>query len=76
MKNYYVAKPDLTPYEGIKVTKDTNLTFENENVKQEIKDLKLKSTSIFETEKSDYEALNLALRGDDNDTKRDESICS
>lgn len=119
-KKYYVAKPDLTPYEGVKVTKDLNLTFENEKVKQEIKNLKLNSTFIYENEKykttnileinleegeillleeenrgyflpmdigvepieraiEDYEALNLALRGDgnnENDTTRNEETSS
>lgn len=112
--NYYVMKPDLTPYDGVKVTKDTCLTFENEKVKQEIKNLKLKSISTFKSEKystkselevnleegeillleqenrgyflplnvgictineaiKDYEALNIALNGDDkNDTKGNE----
>lgn len=111
--NYYVMKPDLTPYDGVKVTKDTCLTFENGKVKQEIKNLKLKSISNYKNEKystkselivnleegeillleqenrgyflpldvgictineaiGDYEALNLALRGDKNDTNRNE----
>lgn len=39
--NYYVLRPDLTPYEGMVVNKDSKLTFENEKVKQELKDLKL-----------------------------------
>lgn len=38
---YYVMSPDLTPYEGVKITKETELTFENEKVKQSVKDLKL-----------------------------------
>ena len=48
---YFVFKPELTPYEGVKVTKETNLKFENERIKQEIKDLKLKSTYTVKTEK-------------------------
>lgn len=39
--NYYVLRPDLTPYEGIIVDKDTKLEFKNEKVEQEVKDLKL-----------------------------------
>lgn len=49
--NYYVLRPDLTPYEGIKVTKDTKLEFKNENVEQEVKDLKLIVKSKTEAEK-------------------------
>ncbi len=41
--NYYVIRPDLTPYEGIKVTKETNIKFSNQKVKQTIKNLKLHS---------------------------------
>lgn len=48
---YYVMKPDLTPYDGVKVNKNTYLTFENDRVKQEVKNLKLKSTTIFQNEK-------------------------
>ena len=114
MKNYYVSKPDLTPYEGIKVTKKTKLTFDNGRVKQEIKNLKLHSVYTYQNERytsknvldvnlkegdillleeenrgyflplnaevetieraiEDYEALNIALRGDGtNDVKRNE----
>lgn len=39
--NYYILRPDLTPYEGIKVDKDTKLTFKNEKVFQKIEGLKL-----------------------------------
>ncbi len=49
--NYYVMRPDLTPYEGIKVTKDTKIDYENEKVKQSIKDLKLVSTYTYRTDK-------------------------
>ena len=52
--NYYVLRPDLTPYEGIKVDKKTKLKFENENVKQEVKDLTLVTIQTDKTEK--YEA--------------------
>ena len=114
MKNYYVSKPDLTPYEGIKVTKKTKLTFDNGRVKQDIKNLKLHSVYTYQNERytsknvldvnlkegdillleeenrgyflplnaevetieraiEDYEALNIALRGDGtNDVKRNE----
>ena len=39
----FIFKPDITLYEGIQVYKDTELTYKNENVKQEIKDLTLKT---------------------------------
>lgn len=53
----YVLKPDLRPFKGVKITKDTKLTFKNDMVEQEIKDLKLKSTYIYKNEK--YTSTNL-----------------
>lgn len=111
--NYYVMRPDLTPYEGIKVNKNTKIEYENERVKQSISNLKLHSEYVITTEKytstnildvvledgeillfenenrgyflprdvsickiqdaiGDYEALALALDGDNNDIKRNE----
>lgn len=35
----FIQKPSIDMYAGITVTKDTELSFENENVKQELKDL-------------------------------------
>lgn len=35
----FVRKPSIDMYAGIKVTKETELNYENENVKQELKDL-------------------------------------
>lgn len=49
--NYYVAKADLVPYEGIVVNKDTTLTFENDKVKQKIENLELESETTIETKK-------------------------
>ena len=49
--NYYILRPDLTPYEGIKVTKDTKLEFSNEKVKQKIENLELKIESKTEDKK-------------------------
>lgn len=49
--NYYVINPDLTPYEGVKVTKELELEFENEKVKQTVKDLKLVSEYTVTNEK-------------------------
>lgn len=34
-----IRQPNISMVAGIKVTKDTNITFENDNVKQSIKDL-------------------------------------
>ncbi|MBQ4263135.1 MAG: hypothetical protein IJB83_02685 [Bacilli bacterium] len=39
----FIKKPSIDMYVGIKVTKDTDITFENETVKQTIKDLELHS---------------------------------
>ena len=35
----FLRKPSIDMYAGIKVTKDTELNYENENVKQTLKDL-------------------------------------
>jgi hypothetical protein len=35
----FIRKPDITMVAGIKVTKETELTYENEHVKQTLKDL-------------------------------------
>lgn len=51
--NYYVLRPDLTPYEGIVVDKKTKLEFENEKVKQKVEDLKL--TVIQNDKTEEYE---------------------
>ena len=49
--NYYVLRPDLTPYEGIKVTKDTKLEFSNDKVKQKVENLELIVESKIEDKK-------------------------
>ena len=60
--NYYVVRPDLTPYEGIAVTKDTNIEYKNEKVKQSIKDLKFVSELKVETERyTSYSKLEINL---------------
>ena len=64
--NYYVMRPDLTPYEGITVTKDTDIEYENENVKQTIKNLKLISESTFENDKyTTYSKIEINLEEGD-----------
>ncbi len=49
--NYYVLRPELTPYEGVKVTKDTKLEFSNDKVTQKIEDLKLNMETRIEEER-------------------------
>lgn len=46
----FISKPSIDMYSGIKVTKDTALEFENENVKQTLKDLVLDSTATVKGE--------------------------
>lgn len=53
----FIRKPSIDMLCGIRVTKDTNLEYKNENVKQTIKDLVLHSVTKIEGEgyKSTYE---------------------
>ena len=37
----FIRKPDIDLYGGIRVTKDTDLEYKNENIVQTVKDLKL-----------------------------------
>jgi hypothetical protein len=46
----FISKPSIDMYSGIKVTKDTALEFENENVKQTLKDLVFDSTTTVKGE--------------------------
>ena len=46
----FIRRPNIELLTGIKVTKDTELEFENENVKQTIKNLELHSVSTIEGE--------------------------
>ena len=39
----FVEQPDISLFEGIRVTKDTIKSYKNETVEQEIKDLKLET---------------------------------
>lgn len=43
-----IRQPNINMVAGIKVTKDTDITFENDKVKQSIKDLVYHSTTAFE----------------------------
>lgn len=51
----FIRRPDIELQVGIKVTKNTALEFENENVKQTIKDLVLHSVTTVKGEK--YESV-------------------
>lgn len=41
----FILRPDIDMVEGIIVTKETNLSFKNEMIEQEIKDLKIETIS-------------------------------
>lgn len=47
----FIIKEDITFYPGITVTKETNIEYKNEKVKQTIKDLELHSIIKEKTEK-------------------------
>jgi len=46
----FISKPSVDMYAGIKVTKDTAFEYENENVKQTLKDLVFDSTTTVKGE--------------------------
>lgn len=52
----FITCPEIQKYPGIKVNKDTNIEYENEFVKQTIKDLTLNSITTLKTE--DFETVN------------------
>ena len=62
----FIRKPNIELLSGIRVTKDTDLTYENENVKQSIKDLVLHSVTEItgESYKSKYETTIKLQEGD------------
>lgn len=49
--NYYVLRPDLTPYEGMVVSKESKFEFKNDKVEQKLENLKLITKQVVETEK-------------------------
>lgn len=49
--NYYVLRPDLTPYEGMVVNKKSKLKFKNDKVEQKLENLRLTTKQVIETEK-------------------------
>lgn len=62
----FIRRPNIELLTGINVTKDTELEYENENVKQTIKDLVLHSVTTVEGEgyKSKYETTIQLKDGD------------
>lgn len=62
----FIRKPSLDMFAGIKVTKDTELEYKNENVKQTIKDLVLRSVTKVTGEgyKSKYDTTIQLKEGD------------
>ena len=42
----FIRKPSIDMFAGIKVTKDTKLDYENENVKQKLEDLVFHSVTV------------------------------
>ena len=62
----FIRKPSLDMLAGIKVTKDTEIEFKNENVKQTIKDLVLHSVTKVKGEgyKSKYDTTIQLKEGD------------
>ena len=49
----FIRKPNIDRYVGVKVTKDTVLEYENENVKQTLKDLVLHTVAHIKGENYD-----------------------
>lgn len=62
----FISKPNIDMYGGIKVTKDTTLEYENENVKQTLKDLVFDSTTTVKGENytSEYHTVITLNEGD------------
>jgi len=62
----FIYKPSIDMYGGIRVTKDTTLEYENENVKQVLKDLVFDSTTIVKGENytSEYHTIINLNEGD------------
>ena len=52
----FIRKPNIDRYVGVKVTKDTVLEYENENVKQTLKDLVLHT--VAQVKGTNYESVN------------------
>ena len=52
----FIRKPSIDLYSGIRVTKDTVLEYENENVRQSLRDLVLRS--VLWMKGTNYESVN------------------
>jgi hypothetical protein len=64
--NVFIRKPSIDLYPGIRVTKDTDMEYKNENVKQTVKDLVLHSITEVKGEgyKSTYNTTIQLKEGD------------
>lgn len=64
--NVFIRKPSIDLYPGIRVTKDTEFEYKNENVKQTVKDLVLHSITKVKGEgyKSTYNSTIQLKEGD------------
>ena len=64
--NVFIRKPSIDLYPGIRVTKDTDMEYKNENVKQTVKDLVLHSITKVKGEgyKSKYDTTVQLKEGD------------
>lgn len=62
----FIRKPDINLYPGIRVTKDTDMEYKNENVKQTVKNLVLHSITKVKGEgyKSTYNSTIQLKEGD------------
>ena len=62
----FIKRPSIDLYQGIRVTKETEIEFKNENVKQTIKDLVLRSITTVKGEgfKSKYDTTIFLEEGD------------
>lgn len=62
----FIRQPSIDMYAGVVVNKDTNLTYENEGVKQTVKDLVLHSVMTIkgETYESTYDTTIYLQEGD------------
>jgi hypothetical protein len=62
----FIRKPDINLYPGIRVTKDTDMEYKNENVKQTVKNLVLHSITKVKGEgyKSTYNTTVQLKEGD------------
>ena len=51
MKKYYVEKPELKPYEGIIINKNTKLEYKNDMLEQKLENLKFVSKFVKDTKR-------------------------